>query len=108
MGVVRSGFAMAKPAQSLDDRILRFGLAGVDDVVDFGDIAEVGMGFLGVGVVGRRGNPAVVGVGIAIELAIGEITAQEAELPHVVGDVFADVANGAVGADDDFLVFFGN
>ena len=45
---------------------------------------------------------------IAEEFPISEITAEQTELPHVIGNVFADVADGAVGADDDFLIFLGN
>src|SRR2546421_3643848 len=56
----------------------------------------------------RRGNPAIALVGIAIELAVAEVATQQAKLPHVVGDVFANVADGAVGADNYFLIFFGN
>src|SRR3982074_3044363 len=47
-------------------------------------------------------------VWIAVELAVAEVAAEEAELPHVIGDIFADVAHRAVGADDYFLVFFRN
>ena len=47
-------------------------------------------------------------VGITIELAITEITAQQPELPHVVGDVLAHVTDRTVGTDDHFLVFFFN
>ena len=98
------GFVVAEAAQGFDHRVLRLGLASIDHVVDFGDVAEVRMIFLAVG--GR--NPTLVLIGIAIELAIAEIAPQQAELPHVVCDVFADVADGAVGADDYFLIFFGN
>ena len=102
MRVVVGGLAVAEAAQGFDDRVLRLRLAGIDDVVDLRDVAEVRMILLAV----RRGNPAVVAVRIAVELAISEVAPQQAELPHVVGDVFADVADGAVGADDDFLIFF--
>ena len=47
-------------------------------------------------------------VGIAIELAITEVAAQHAKLPHVVGDVLADVADGSIRTDDDFLIFLGD
>ena len=47
-------------------------------------------------------------VRIPVELAVAEIATQQSELPHVVGNVFADVADGAVGAHDYFLVFFGD
>ena len=56
----------------------------------------------------HRGNPTVVLIGIAIELAIAKIASEQAELPHVIGDVFADVTNRTVGADDDFLIFLRN
>jgi hypothetical protein len=95
---------VAESAQRFDDRVLRLGLARIDDVVDFSDVAEVRMILLAL-VIG--GDPAVVLIGIAVELAIAEIASEQAELPHVIGDVFADVADGAVGADDDFLIFFG-
>src|SRR6202008_2823247 len=89
--------------QSLDDRTLRFGLAGGNDVVDLGAAAQGGV----VPTALERRNPAVMLVGIAVELAVAEVAAEQAKLPHVIGDVFANVADGAVGADDDFLVFFG-
>ena len=38
------------------------------------------------------------------EALVAEVAAEQAELPKVVGDVFADVGDGAVGADDDFGV----
>ena len=47
-------------------------------------------------------------IGIKIKPAISEIFAEQAELPHVESDVFADVADCAVGADDYFLVVFGD
>ena len=62
-------------------------------------------GWFGLALFGR--NPALVAVGIAKEFLISEVAAQQAKLPQVIGDVFADVADGAVGADDDFGVFVG-
>ncbi len=53
------------------------------------------------------GDPALVAVGITEELLVAEIAAEKAELPEVVGDVLADVADGAVRADDDLGVFVG-
>ena len=103
MGVVVGGFVVAESSQGFDDSILRLGLAGVDDVIDFGDVAEMRMIFFALD--GR--DPAVVLIRIAIKLAVTEIAAEQAKLPHVVCDVFADVADGAVGAHDYFLVFFG-
>ena len=34
---------VAESTQGLDDSVLRFGLARIDDVVNFSDIAEMGM-----------------------------------------------------------------
>src|SRR2546427_10803296 len=34
---------VAESAQGLDDSVLRFGLARIDDVINFSDIAEMGM-----------------------------------------------------------------
>ncbi len=44
-------------------------------------------------------------VGVCEELAVAEVAAQQAELPEVIGNVLADVGDGAVGADDDLGVF---
>ena len=53
------------------------------------------------------GDPAGVGR-VLVEFCVAEVFAgEEAELPEVIGDVFADVGDGAVGADDDFGVFVG-
>src|SRR5258708_18854971 len=104
MGVVAGSFAVAEPAQGFDYGVLRFRLAGVDHVVDFGDVSEVGVVLVAL----HGGDPAVLLIWISEEFAVFEIAAEQAELPHVVGDVFADVADGAVGADDDFLVFLGD
>ncbi len=53
------------------------------------------------------GDPATV-IRVFVELLIAEVFAgEEAELPEVVGDVFADVGDGAVGADDYLCVFVG-
>src|ERR1700679_75023 len=54
MRVVVGGFIVIKSAQSFDDSALCLGLSGIDDVVDFGDVAEVRMICLGGVVVGRR------------------------------------------------------
>ncbi len=42
---------------------------------------------------------------IGEEGLVAEVVAEQAELPEVIGDVFADVGDGAVGADDDLGVF---
>ena len=59
MRVVVGGFSVTQAAKGFDDGVLRLGLPGIDDVVDFGHIAEVRMLFLAFG----RGNPAVVPFG---------------------------------------------
>src|SRR5260370_12871938 len=54
------------------------------------------------------GNPARVG-GVLVEFFVAEVLSrEEAELPEVVGDVLADIGDGAVGADDDLGVFVGD
>ena len=104
MGVVVGLLVISEAAQRFDHGVLRLRLAGVDHVVDFRHIAEMRM----VQRAHRGRDPAIMSVGIAIKLAIAEIAAQQAKLPQVVGDVFADVADRAVGTDDDFLVFLGD
>src|SRR5262249_51171071 len=91
-------------SQGLDNGVLRLGLSGINDVVDLCDIAEVGV--VGLAVFGRY--PALMAIRIGIKLAITKIASEQAELPHVIRDVFADVADGSVRAADDFLIFFGN
>ena len=62
-------------------------------------------GWSGFAVLSR--DPDLMAVGIAIELAIAEVASQQAELPQVIGDVLADVADRAVGAHDDLRVLVG-
>src|SRR6266568_3185924 len=96
--------AVAEFAQRLDYRVLGLRLAGINYVVNFGDIAEVRMLRLAL----LRRYPALVPVGIAIKLSISEVATQQPKFPHVIGDVFADIADGPVRAHDDFLVFLGD
>ncbi len=93
---------VAHAAQRLDHVGLRIGLARVDHVVDGRGAAEVRMGLLALD--GR--DPALV-IGILEERLVTEVAAEQAELPKVVGDVFADIGDGAVGADDDLGIFIG-
>ena len=86
-----------------DDGVLRIALARVDHVIDCRDAAEVRMILLSL----LGGDPDFVIVGIAKELVIAEVAAQQPKLPEVVGDVLADVADRAVGANDDLRVFVG-
>jgi len=44
-------------------------------------------------------------IGVGEEGLVAKVLAEEAEFPEVVGDIFADVGDGAVGADDNFGVF---
>ena len=90
---------MPEAAQSFDHRVLCLGLASVDYVVRPFHVAEVRM--LGFSVLG--GNPALVAVWVGVKLAISKVAPEEPELPHVKSDVFADVPDGAVRANDYFL-----
>ena len=48
-------------------------------------------------------------VGVFVEFGIAEVLAgEQAKLPEVVGNVLADVSDGAVGANDDLGVFIGD
>ena len=95
---------VAESTQGLDDSVLRFGLARIDDVVNFSDIAKMRM----VERANGRGNPTIVSVRVFVELAISEVAAQQPEFPEVVGDILADVADGSIRTHDDFLIFLGN
>src|SRR5438094_966919 len=81
---------VAESTQGLDDSVLRFGLARIDDVVNFSDIAKMRM----VERANGRGNPTIVSVRVFVELAISEVAAQQPEFPELVGDILADVAAG--------------
>jgi hypothetical protein len=96
VGVAIGLGGVAHAAQGLDDVGLRVGLARVDDVVDGLRAAEMRVGLDAV--FGR--DPALV-IGVREERLVAEVATEQAELPEVVGDVFADVGDGAVGADDD-------
>jgi hypothetical protein len=104
MRVVVGRFVVAESAQGFDYCVLGFGLASVDDVVDFRDVAEVRMNLFAV----NRGYPALVLIGIAVELAISKIAPEQSELSHVICDIFADIADSTIGADNYFLIFLGN
>src|ERR1700691_4840117 len=102
MRVVVRSLVVAESAQRFNHRVLRLSLAGVDHVVDFGDAAKVWMVWLAL----HRRYPAFMLVRIAVELAISKIAAEQTELPHVIGNIFADIADSAIRADNDFLIFF--
>ena len=104
VGVVVGGLGEAHAAQRGDDVVLRVVLAGVDDVVDGVGVAEGGA----AGIAGAGGRDPAGVRRIVVELFVAEVLAgQQAELPEVVGDVLADIGDGAVGADDDLGVFVG-
>src|SRR6516162_8255187 len=103
MRVMGGLVGIAKEANGFDHGVLGIALARVDDVVDGFDAAEVGM--IGFAVLGR--DPTLVVVGITEEFLVSEVAAEETELPEMIGDVFADVADGSVGAYDDLGVFVG-
>ena len=44
-------------------------------------------------------------VGVCEERLVAEVLAEQAEFPEVIGDVFANVSDRAVGANDDLRVF---
>ena len=76
--------------------LLQVALAGVDDVDHPLGAAE-----------GRVLVGAARGVGLPDPLllpeAVAEVAAEQAELPELVGDVLADVGDGAVGAHDHLV-----
>ena len=100
MRVARGLLGVAKAAESLNDVGLGIGLARIDDVVDGLGAAEAGVVCLS----GFGGDPALA-VGIAEERTVGEVASEETEFLEVVGDVLANVGDGAVGADDDLGIF---
>src|ERR1700751_199644 len=91
-------------AQTGDHDVLQIGLTRVDDVEYFGGAAEVRRGFV------RRpihGDPDWMAIRVGGPGTVIEIFTKQAELPKLVGDVFTDVGDGPVGADDHFAVVFG-
>ena len=89
--------------QCFDDGVLRIGLAGVNDVVDGGDTAEVRM----VRLATLSGNPDLMLIGILVKAAIAEVAAEQPKLPEMIGNVLAYIADRTVGANDDLGVFIG-
>src|ERR1035438_2551925 len=93
-----------QPAQSLNHRVLRLRLPRIDHVVNLRDIAKMRMVLLSV----RRRNPALVSIRIPEKLSVTEIAPEQPELPHVIRNVFADVADRAIRAHNYLLIFLGN
>ena len=92
--------AVSERAQRFNHGVLFFGLPRIDHVIDFSVIAKMRM----VERPNRGRNPAIVPVGIFVELAITEVAAQQSEFPKMVGDVFPGISHGAVRANDDLLI----
>ncbi len=101
--IVRGLLRVTEKPECLDHGVLRIGLTRVNDVVNRGDVAEVRM--IRLAVLGR--NPDLVIVGIAVELAVAEVQAQQTELPKMISNVFADVTDRSVRTHDDLGVFVG-
>ena len=101
MRITIGRFVVAQSAQSFDHRVLSLGLPGIDDVINLGYIAKVWMIFFAMS--GR--NPAIMRIRIAKEFPIAKIAPQQPELPHVISDIFPNVANRAIRANNNFLVF---
>src|ERR1019366_1984030 len=101
--VVRGLLRITEQPEGFDHGVLRIGLTRVNDVVNRRNAAEVRM--IALAVLGR--NPHLPPLGIAVEFAITEVQAQQAELPKMIGNVLANVADFAVGTHDDLRVFVG-
>ena len=96
---------VSQRAQARDDHLLRIRLPGVDHVEHFVRVAECWRARI-VALAG--GDPGLVAVRMLVKAPVVEIAVEQAEFPEVVGDVLADVGDGAVGAHDDFRFgFFG-
>ena len=100
--VVVGLLGVAHAAQRLNHVGLRIALARVDHVIDGLRAAKVRMRLHAVH--GR--DPALV-IRIGEEWLVAEVAAEQAKLPEVIGDVFADIRHGAVGTHDDFGIFIG-
>ena len=99
-------FGETHAAQCLDHVVLRIGLARVDDVIDGIRVSEMRQSGCRLVVV-LGGDPAAIAVGIDMEQVIAEVEAKLVELPQVIRDVFADVADGAIGAHNHLGFFIG-
>ncbi len=97
---------VAETAQRFGDDVLHVRLARVDDVVN----RNGGLGKMRSGRIALEsgGGPNRFAFGSVWPFAVVEIFAEQAEFPELIGNVFADVGDGAVRADDDFVlsIFF--
>jgi hypothetical protein len=98
-------FVVSQGAQPGDDYLLRVGLARIDDVENIMRMAE---GW-GAGIVALAGgDPGLVAVGMFMKTPVMKVAVEEAELPKMMRNVFADISNRAGGAHDNFCFsFFG-
>ena len=94
---------MSEGPQRLAEQRLQIHLPRVDHVVDAGGAAERRGIRLAIG--GRR-RPQDVAIGLRRETVIAKVATEQAELPELVRNVFADVGDDAVGADDHFFARF--
>ena len=94
-------FGVAERAESLLDDLLRVRLARIDDVVHLMGVAEFrGARLVGCGI----RHPSFMAVGMTVKLVVVKIAAEQTEFPKVVGDVLADVGDGAARSYDDLGV----
>src|ERR1019366_2068463 len=103
MRIVRGLVRVTQQPECLDHCVLWIGLTRVDYVIYRRDVAKVRM--VRLAVLGR--NPDFVLVGIAVELAVAEVQAEQTELPQMIGNVLADVSDGPIRTHDDLGVFVG-
>ena len=96
-------FVVSEGAQPGDDNLLRVGLARIDHVENIVRVAE-GRGAGVVAVAG--GDPGFVTVGMFVKTAVMKIAVEQAELPKMMRDVFANVGDRAGGAHDNFCFGF--
>src|SRR5438105_15588109 len=102
MCVMRRLLGVSQRAQSFNYVVLRIRLARIDHVIDFVHAAKVRM----IALAALSRDPALVTIRIEIEAPISKVPAEQSTLPQMVGNVFADVSNRAVGAHNHLIVFF--
>ena len=94
---------LARPARRVSDPpdpvrlCVHSRLGHVVDASGLSERRRQGLAILG------RGRPEDAAIGLRGEAAIEKVAAKKAELPELVGDVFADVGDDAVRSDDDFF-----
>src|SRR4029453_16258884 len=94
---------MSEGPERLTEKRLQIHLSRIDHVVDARGAPEWGSVLLTIR--GRR-RPQHVTIGLSGEPAISKIAAEQAELPELIRNVFADVGDNAVGAHDHLFARF--